>query len=149
MIPIFYFCENWFVVDETNRNLNNPFQKLFCSPSKVQISTEKIIGNTIKRVRMFYQLILTKNVQISIVSPSVKSILMKIREWYHVSLTSNTSAKTLSNCTCSGCFENVRLQICPWFWKCTKICGSNRVKQNTTYFLQSLYMIERGQTCKN
>ena len=46
---------------------------------------------------MFYQLILTKNVQISIVSPSVKSILMKIREWYHVSLTSNTSAKTLSN----------------------------------------------------
>ena len=67
----------------------------------------------------------------------------KIKEWYHVSLTSNISAKTWSNCTCRGCFENVRtsrFQICPWFWKWTKICGSNRAKQNTTDFFPLLYL---------
>ena len=49
-----------------------------------------------------------------------------------MSLTSNISAKTWSNWTCRGCFGNVRtsrFQICPWFWKSTKICGSNRAKQ--------------------
>ena len=28
---------------------------------------------------------------------------MKIKEWYHMSLTSNISAKTWSNLTCRGC----------------------------------------------
>ena len=38
---------------------------------------------------MLYQMLLTQNDQISIVSPSIKSIIMKLKEWYHVSLTSN------------------------------------------------------------
>ena len=45
----------------------------------------------------------------------------------------NISAKTWSNCTCRGRFENVmtsRFQMCPWFWKSTKICGIDRAKQN-------------------
>ena len=47
---------------------------------------------------MFNQLLLTQNVQIStIVFLSVKSIIRKIKEWYHVSSTSNISAKTWSN----------------------------------------------------
>ena len=104
--------------DEKNRNLNNLIQKLFCSTSKVPIWTRMIFRSTIKRSRMFHQLLLTQNVQISIVFLLVKSIIMKIKEWYHVSLTSNISAKTWSNCTCRGCFENPRIcrfQICPWF----------------------------------
>ena len=67
---------------------------------------------------------------------------MKIIEWYHVSLTSNISAKTWSNCTCRGCFEIVRtcrFQNWPWFWKSSKICGSNRAKQNITDFSPRLY----------
>ena len=117
MIPFFHFHEIWFVGDENNRNLNNLFQKLFCSPSKVPISTRKIFRNS-KRSRMFNQLILTENLEISIVFFSIKSIIMKIKEWYHLSLTSNISAKNWSNCTCRGCFENLttsRFQICPWF----------------------------------
>ena len=81
-------------------------------------------------------------VQISVIFISNKSNSKKIKEWYHVSLTSNISAKTWSNCTCRGCFENVRtsrFQICPWFWKSTKICGSNRAKQNITDFFPLLY----------
>ena len=35
--------------DEKNRNLNNLIQKLFCSTSKVPISTTMIFRNTIKR----------------------------------------------------------------------------------------------------
>ena len=135
MIPFFYFHDNWFVGDENNRNLNNLFQKLLCSPSKIPISTTIILRNTTKRSRMFYQLLLAQNVQISIVFLSVKSIIMKIKEWYHVSLTSNISAKTWSNWTCRGCFENVRtsrFQNWHWFWNLSKICGSNRAKQNTT-----------------
>ena len=102
MIPFFYFLAIWFVGDENNRNLNNLFQKLFCSPSKVPISTRIILRNTIKRSRMLNQLLLTQNVQISIVFLYVKSIIMEIKEWYHVSLTSNISAKTWSNWTCRG-----------------------------------------------
>ena len=82
-------------------------------------------------------------VQISVIFISNKSIIKKIKEWYHVSLTSNISAKTWSNWTCRGCFENVRtsrFQICPWFWKLTKICGSNRAKQNIQLFVPVLYM---------
>ena len=63
---------------------------------------------------------------------SNKSIPMKIN---HVSLTSNIPAKTWSNWTCRGCFEigrTSRFQICPWFWKLTKIYGSDRAKQNVT-----------------
>ena len=63
----------------------------------------------------------------------------------HVSLTSNISAKTWSNCTCRGCFENVRtsrFQICPWFCKLTKICGSNGAKQNIQLFLPVLYNLK-------
>ena len=142
MIPFFYILDNWFVGDENNRNLNNLFQKCFCSPSKVPLWTRMIFRNAIKRCRMFYQLLLTQIVQISIVFLSVKSIIMKIKEWYHVSLTSNISAKTWSNCTCRGCFENIRtsrFQICPWFWKLTKICGSNRANQNIKLFCELLY----------
>ena len=80
MIPIFYFHDNWFVGNENNRNLNNLFQKWFCLPSKVPISTRIILRNTIKRSRMFNQLLLTQNVQISIVFLSVKSIIMEIKE---------------------------------------------------------------------
>ena len=89
------------------------------------------------------QLLLTQNVQISIVFHSVKSIIMKIKEWHHVFLTSNISGKTWSNCTCRGYFENVRtsrFQICTWFWKLTKICGSNRAKQNIQLFVPVLYI---------
>ena len=124
MLPFFYFHDIWFVGDENKRNLNNLFQKLFCSPPKVPISTRIILRNTIKRSRTFNQLIWTQNLQISIVFFSVKSIIMKIKEWYHVSLTSNISVKTWWNCTCRGCFENLktsRFQICHWFWKLTKI----------------------------
>ena len=51
------------------------------------------------------------NNQISIVFLSVKSIIMKIKEWYHVYLTPNISAKTWSNWTSRGGFEIVR-----WRW---------------------------------
>ena len=80
MIPFFYFLDNWFLGDKNNINLNNLFQKLFCSPWKVPISTRIILRNTIKRSRMFNQLLLTQNVQISIVFLSVKSIIMEIKE---------------------------------------------------------------------
>ena len=142
MIPFFYFLAIWFVGDENDRNLNNLFQKLFCSPSKVPISTRIILRNTIKWSRTFNQLTLTQNLQISIVSFSVKSNSKKIKEWYHVSLTSNISAKTWSNWTCRGCFENVRtsrFQICPWFWYLTKICRSNWAKQNIGLLWEQLY----------
>ena len=142
MLPFFYFHDIWFVGDENKRNLNNLFQKLFCSPPKVPISTRIILRNTIKRSRTFNQLIWTQNLQISIVFFSVKSIIIKIKEWDHVSLTSNISAKTWSNCTCRGCFEIVRtsrFQNWPWFWKLSKICGSNRGKQNTTNLFPPLY----------
>ena len=141
MISFFYFHDNWFIGDENYRNLNKVFQKLCCSPSKVPISTRITPRNTIKRSRMLYQLLLTQNAQISIVFLSVKSIIRKIKEWPHVSLTSNISAKTWSNCAWRGCFENVRtsrFQICPWFWKLTKICGSNRAKQNIQLFVPAL-----------
>ena len=91
---------------------------------------------------MFYQLIFTQNVQISIVFLSVKLIIMKIKEWDHSSLTSNISAKTWSNCTCRGCFEIVRtsrFQNWPWFWKLSKTCRSNRGKQNITNLFPPLY----------
>ena len=47
-------------------------------------------------------------VQISVIFISNKSLIMKIKDWYHKSLTSNISAKTWSNSTCWGCFENVK-----------------------------------------
>ena len=81
-------------------------------------------------------------VQISVIFISNKSIIIEIKDSNHVSLTSNISAKTWSNWTCRGCFGNVRtsrFQICPWFWKSTKICGSNRAKQNITDFFPLLY----------
>ena len=137
MIGIFYFYDNWFVRDENNRNLNNLFQKLVCSPSKVPISTRIILRNTINRSRMFNQLLLAQNIQISIIFLSVKSIIIEIKDSNHLSLTSNISAKTWSNWTCRGCFGNVRtsrFQICPWFWKLTKICMSNWAKQNIELF---------------
>ena len=121
MIPFFYFHDNWFVGEENNINFNNLFKKLFCSPWKVPISTRIILRNTIKRSRMLNQLLLTQNVQISIVFLSVKSIIMKIKEWHHVSLTSNISGKTWSNCTCRGCFENVRFV---WVIEQNKISNS-------------------------
>ena len=151
MIPFFYFYEFWFVGDEKNRNLNNLFQKLFCSPSKITISTRIILRNTSKRSRMFDQLIFTQNVQISIIFLSVKSIVIRIKKWYHVSLTSNISAQNRSKCTSSGCFENVRtsrFQNWPWFWKSSKIWVSNRAKQNTTNLWSRLYIedVFRAQT---
>ena len=85
MIPFFYFHEIWFVGDENNRNLNNLFQKLFCLPSKVTISTRVILRNSSKNSRMFYQLLFTQNVHISIIFLSVKSIAIRIKNWYHVS----------------------------------------------------------------
>ena len=79
MMPFFYFHEFWIVGDENNRSLNNLFQKLFCSPSKLPISTWIIIRNTIKRSRMINQLLLTQNVQILIIFLSVNSIVKKIK----------------------------------------------------------------------
>ena len=85
-------------------------------------------------------------VQISVIFISNKSIIIEIKDSNHVSLTSNISAKTWSNWTCRVCFVNVktsRFQICPWFWKSTKICGSNRAKRNIQLFLFLPYCIER------
>ena len=101
--------------------------------SQSELYPWQILRNTNKRSRTFNQLLLTQNVQISIVFLSVKSIIMKIKEWHHVSLTSNISGKTWSNCKCRGCFENVRtsrFQIWPRFLKLTKIFGSNRANHN-------------------
>ena len=81
-------------------------------------------------------------IQISVIFISNKSISMTKKERHNVSLTSNISAKTWSNCTFRGRFEIVRtsrFQICPWFWRFTKICGSNRAKQNIQFFLPVLY----------
>ena len=89
---------------------------------------------------MFYPLLFTQNV--SIVFLSVKLIIMKIKEWDHISLTSNISAKTWSNCTSRDCFEIVRtskFQNWPWWWKSSKIWGSNRAKQNKTNLWSWLY----------
>ena len=72
----------------------------------------------------------------------------KLRSWapllVYDATVSHISAKIWSNCVCRGRFENVRtsrFQICPWFLKSTKICGIDRAKQNTTYFLPPLYYI--------
>ena len=80
MIPYFYFHEIGFVGDEINRNLNNLFQRFFCLPSKVPISTRIILRNTSKMSGMFYQLLSTQNVQISIIFLSVKSIVIRIKK---------------------------------------------------------------------
>ena len=77
-------------------------------PPKVPISTRIILRNTSKRSRMFYQLLFTQNVQISIIFLSVKSIVIRIKKRDYVSLTSNISAKTWSNCTSRGRFAIVR-----------------------------------------
>ena len=142
MIPFFHFHEIWFVGNENNRNLNNLFQKLFCSPSQVPISTRIILRNTTKRSRMLYQLLLAQKVQILIVFLSVQSISMKIKECYHVSLISNISAKTWSNWIYRGSFEIVRTSKFQGsrFWKLTNNCGSNWAKQNTTNLFPPLYM---------
>ena len=42
---------------------------------------------------MINQLLLTQNVQISIIFLSVKYIVIRIKKWYHVSLTSNQIAQ--------------------------------------------------------
>ena len=100
---------------------------------------------------MFYQLLFTQNVQISIVFLSVKLIIMKIKEWDHISLTSNISAKTWSNCTCRGCFEIIRtsrFHNWTWFWKLSKICGSNWAKQNITNLFPPLYNVMPGIRAK-
>ena len=130
MIPFFYFLEYWFDGDENYRNLNNLFQKLFCSPSKVPISTRIILRN-------FHT-----NVQTSIIFLSVKSIVVRFKKWYHVSLTSNISAKTWSNCTSRGCFKIVRtsrFQNWPWFWKSSKIWGSNNFQLNKIQYTVFMY----------
>ena len=80
-------------------------------------------------------------VQISVIFISYISIIMKIQKWYPVSLTPNISAKTWPNCTCRGCFENIRtcrFQICPWFWKLANICGMGVIEQNkiSNFFCQ-------------
>ena len=46
---ILFFSWELIWEDEKNRNLNNLIQKLFCSTSKVPISTRMIFRNTIKR----------------------------------------------------------------------------------------------------
>ena len=75
---------------------------------------------------MFYPLLLTQNVHISIVFLSVKLIIMKIKEWDHSSLTSNISAKTWSNCTC-GCVlklsEPADFKNDPDFENCPRFVG--------------------------
>ena len=143
MVPFFYFLHNWFLGDKNNINLNNLFQKLFCSPSKVPISTRIILRNTIKRSRMLNQLLLTQNVQISIVFLSVKSIIMKIKEWHHVSLTSNISAKTWSNWTCRGYFENVRTsRSVPGFEIWPRFVGvkeQNKICNSFCQYCKSIY----------
>ena len=89
------FISNKSIIMKINEIWTIFFQKLLCSPSKIPTSTTIILRNTTKRSRMFYQLLLAQNVQISLFF-SVKSIIMKIKERYHVSLTSNISAKTWS-----------------------------------------------------
>ena len=79
-------------------------------------------------------------VQISVIFISNKSIIMKIKDWYHVSLTLSISSKTWWNCICRGCFENrrtFRFQISLWFWKFTKICGV--IEQNTNLWSRLYY----------
>ena len=131
MIGIFYFYDNWFVRDENNRNLNNLFQKLVCSPSKVPISTRIILRNTINRSRMFNQLLLAQNIQISIIFLSVKSIIIEIKDSNHLSLTSNISAKTWSNWTCRGCFDIVRTTWISNLSQVLKIDQSKQARQKS------------------
>ena len=92
MIPFFYFHDFWFVGDENNRNENNLFQKLVCSPSKVPISTRIILKNTINRSRMFNQLLLAQNIQISIIFLLVKSI---IENWEKTNSHTNSTQTSL------------------------------------------------------
>ena len=129
--------------DEKNRNLNNLIQKLFCSTSKVPIWTRMIFRNTIKRSRMFHQLLLTQNVQISIVFLSVKSIIIEIKDSNHLSLTSNISAKTWSNWTCRGYFENVRTsRSVPGFEIWPRFVGvkeQNKICNSFCQYCKSIY----------
>ena len=63
---------SWFIGNKNNINLYNLLKNLFCSPSKVPISTKIILRNTIKSSKIFNQLLSTQNVPISIVFLSVK-----------------------------------------------------------------------------
>ena len=60
-----------------------------------------------------------------------------------MSCTSIFSAKSWSNLTFRdsfGILRTCRFQNCPWFWKLTNICTSNKAKQNITNFLPLLYI---------
>ena len=110
----------------------------FRVPSKVPISTWIILRNTIKRSRLFNQLLLTQDVQISIVFLSFSQIN------YHEN-------KIMASCVFNLKYLSQNLvklyvygvfwkhQICPWFQKLNKICRSNRVKQNIKLFVPVLY----------
>ena len=64
--------------------------------------------------------------RVNVIFISKKSIIKRIKERYHVSVTSNISAKTWSNWICRGCFEIVRtnrFQNWHWFWNLSIFVG--------------------------
>ena len=141
MIPLFYFLAIWFVGYKNNRNLNNFFQKLLCSPSKVPISIRIILRNTSKRSRMFYQLLVTQNVQISIIFLSVKYIVIRIKKMVSCIFNLKYLCQNLIKLHKQGVWncQNQQIQNWHWFWKFAKIWGSNRAKQNKTNLWSLLY----------
>ena len=97
-------------------------------------------------------------VQISVIFISNKSIIKKIKKWYLVSLTSIISAKTWSNWTYRGCFENVRtsrFQIC-LCQRIHKMSNVHLIKKHHRLLLSGglVYemcgcVVERSYTIKN
>ena len=147
MIPFFYFLDNWFDWEENYWDL-----KILCSDQLIKCP--RPFDGISKDYSCWYwylwwwtEQFLEEIVQISVIFISNKSNSKKIKEWYHVSLTSNISGKTWSNCTCRGCFEIVGTsRFHNWFWKLSKIYGSNRAKQNTMNLFPLLYNCFSG--CK-
>ena len=143
MIPFFNSYDNGFDWEENYWDLNILCEKQLIKHSRPFAGISKDYSCWYWYLWWWTEQFLEQIVQISVIFISNKSKLMKIKEWYHVSLTSNISAKTWSNWTCRGCFEIVRtsrFQNWHWFWNLSKICGSNRAKQNTTNLWSQLYI---------
>ena len=143
MLPFFYFHDNWFDWEENYWDLKILCLNQLNKHPRPSISKNNSCWNWC--LLWWTGQFLDQIIHICVTFISIKfqkKNFKKRKEWYLVSLTSNISAKISSNCIWRGCFEIVRtsrFQNWPLFWKLSKICGSNRAKQNITNSFPPLY----------
>ena len=140
MIPSYYLHDNWF--DWASKNYLD--LNILCE--KQLIKHPRPFAGISKDYSCWYWYFWwwTEQFLEQIVQISNKSKLLKTKEWNHMSFTSIISAKTWSNWTFWGCFEifrTSRFQNLHCFWNLSKICESNRAKQNTKNLRSQLYFI--------